>query len=150
MKNTYCPTDIGFINTFDGEDCKAEQWYNGCYHCWSTALAKEKSYDDKSEIAQIAQCFKNISVRMMVKNNEGENEIMTDYLINGLDIVISKNLVKGYVQTRKHHKRRINKKWIKRYGSKPIYDMNYYLIDGKIYMSPKAFEALNIKKEIIK
>lgn len=75
---------------------------------------------------------------------------MIDYLINGLDIVISKNLVKEYVQKRKHHKRRINKKWAKRYGGKPIYDMNYYIIDNKIYMSPKAFEALNIKKEIIK
>lgn len=69
---------------------------------------------------------------------------MTDYLINGLDIVISKNLV-TYVQKRKHHKRRINKKWAKKYGSKPIYDMNYYFIDNKIYMSPRAFEKLNIK-----
>lgn len=71
--------------------------------------------------------------------------MMTDYLINGMDIVISENLVKCYVQKRKHHKRRINKKWAKKYGGKPIYDMNYYFIDNKIYMSPKAFEALNIK-----
>ena len=72
-----------------------------------------------------------------------------DYLINGLDIVISKNLVEKYVQKRKHHKRRINKKWAKKYGSKPVYDMNYYFLDNKVYMSPKAFEALNIEKEII-
>ena len=70
--------------------------------------------------------------------------MLEDYF-NGLDIVISKNLVEKYVQKRKHHKRRINKKWAKKYGNKPIYDMNYYFLDNKVYMSPKAFEALNIK-----
>ena len=93
------------------------------------------------ELELIARCYNNIAIRMLIKSGESENiTMMKDYLINGLDIVISKNLIKGYVQTRKHHKRRINKKWVKKYGSKPIYDMNYYLMDGKIYMSPKAFE----------
>lgn len=72
----------------------------------------------------------------------------TNYF-NGLDIVISKNLVTGYEQKRKHRKRRINKKWLKQYGSKPIYDMNYYFLDNKVYMSPKAFEKLKIKEIIV-
>ena len=85
-----------------------------------------------------------------IEEIKGKKQMDFNELKNGLDIVISKNLVKAYVQKRKHHKRRINKKWAKKYGSKPIYDMNYYFIDNKIYMSPKAFERLNIKKEIIK
>lgn len=93
------------------------------------------------ELELIARCYNNIAIRMLIKSGESENiTMMKDYLINGLDIVISKNLVKGYKQARKHHKKRINKKWLKQYGNKPIYDMNYYLMDGKIYMSPKAFD----------
>jgi hypothetical protein len=91
------------------------------------------------ELELIARCYNNIAIRMLIKS--GENEIMMkDYLVNGLDIVISKNLINGYEQRRKHHKKRINKKWLKQYGNKPIYDMNYYLMDGKVYMSPKAFD----------
>lgn len=39
MRTIHCPKDIGFVNTFDGEDCKREQFYNNCYHCWATAIA---------------------------------------------------------------------------------------------------------------
>ena len=42
MRDIHCPKDIGFENTFSGEDCEKEQHYNNCYHCWSTALAKGK------------------------------------------------------------------------------------------------------------
>ena len=44
MRDIHCPKDIGFENTFSGEDCEKEQHYNNCYHCWSTALAKGKSH----------------------------------------------------------------------------------------------------------
>ena len=43
MRDIHCPKDIGFENTFSGEDCEKEQHYNNCYHCWSTALAKGKA-----------------------------------------------------------------------------------------------------------
>jgi len=43
MRDIHCPKDIGFENTFYEEDCKREQFYNNCYHCWSTAIAKEKA-----------------------------------------------------------------------------------------------------------
>ena len=42
MRDIHCPKDIGFENTFSGEDCEKEQHYNNCYHCWSTALVKGK------------------------------------------------------------------------------------------------------------
>lgn len=44
MRDIHCPKDIGFVDTFSGEDCEKEQYYNNCYHCWSTALAKRKAY----------------------------------------------------------------------------------------------------------
>lgn len=100
---------------------------------------------NEDELKLIAKCYERVAIRMIVESGKSENITMKNYF-NGLDIVISKNLVTGYEQKRKHHKRRINKKWLKQYGNKPIYDMNYYLMDGKIYMSPRAFEALNIKK----
>lgn len=39
MRTIHCPKDIGFVNTFDGEDCEREQFYNDCYHCWTSAIA---------------------------------------------------------------------------------------------------------------
>ena len=92
------------------------------------------------ELEWIARCYNNIAIRMLIKSGESENIIMKDYMYNGLDIVISKNLINNYEQRRKHHKKRINKKWLKQYGNKPIYDMNYYIMGDKIYMSPKGFD----------
>lgn len=40
MRDIHCPKDIGFENTFSGKDCEKEQYYNNCYHCWSTAKVK--------------------------------------------------------------------------------------------------------------
>ena len=40
MREIHCPKDIGFNNIFVGEDCKKEQWYDNCYHCWSSAIAE--------------------------------------------------------------------------------------------------------------
>lgn len=42
MRDIHCPKDIGLENTFINEDCQKEQFYNNCYHCWTTALAKGK------------------------------------------------------------------------------------------------------------
>ena len=52
-------------------------------------------------------------------------------------------------QNKKHHKRRINKKWAKRYGVTE-YDMvppgKPIIIDGVLYITQKDFDLL--KKEI--
>ena len=49
------------------------------------------------------------------------------------------------IQKRKHHKRRINKKWFKRYGTID-YDLlpndDIQLIDGIVYMNKKTFDKL--------
>lgn len=34
----------------------------------------------------------------------------------------------GYEQVRKHRKRRINKKWLKRYGCRPIHDRSRMIL----------------------
>ena len=40
MRDIHCPKDVGLQNIFDGEDCKTEQLYNDCFHCWSSAIGK--------------------------------------------------------------------------------------------------------------
>ena len=40
------------------------------------------------------------------------------------------------VQTRKHKKKRINKKWLKRYGTKQVPWKKMLFFDGKIYGHP--------------
>lgn len=63
-------------------------------------------------------------------------------LFNGMPIYIATKCI----QKRKHHKKRINKKWAKRYG---FYELNYMphgcpmLIDGVLWMTKRDFE--NIK-----
>lgn len=50
------------------------------------------------------------------------------------------------VQARTHKKKRINKKWRKRYGVKEVPWNKLYIADGKIYCHPKMIEK--IKAEI--
>ena len=49
------------------------------------------------------------------------------------------------IQNRTHKKKRINKKWIKRYGF-TIYERlkngEIYMIDGKLYMNQHTYEIL--------
>lgn len=69
---------------------------------------------------------------------------MTDYLslISGNPIYIATKTF----QRRKHHKKRINKKWQKRYG---YYELNYMphnevimMDDGVIWMTKKTYERM--------
>ena len=61
--------------------------------------------------------------------------------VNDLNIVVSPYFITGYEQRRTHRKKRINKKWAKIYGDKPVYDTQHaYLIDGKVYMSPAFYK----------
>lgn len=49
-------------------------------------------------------------------------------------------------QRRKHHKKRINKKWLKRYGCREVNLMEHGKVvlteDGLLYMTKKTFEIL--------
>ena len=64
-------------------------------------------------------------------------------LIDGYQIIISPIMILGYKQKRLHHKRRINKKWEKRYGHSPIYDMEHVYIYGNyLIMSQGYYDKL--------
>lgn len=73
-------------------------------------------------------------------------------MINGYPVHIA---TRKY-QKKKHHKRRINKKWQKRYGFRE-YDLmpqgQVLLINGTLYMTEKTFielkEKLKIERRII-
>ena len=73
-------------------------------------------------------------------------------MINGYPVHIA---TRKY-QKRKHHKRRINKKWQKRYGFRE-YDLmpqgQVLLINGTLYMTETTFielkEKLKIERRII-
>ena len=71
-------------------------------------------------------------------------DIVTDGhgIINGLPIVITTKTV----QRRKHHKKRINKKWLERYGcwEFEMLPPNMYCVfmEGTLYMKKSTFEEL--------
>ena len=49
------------------------------------------------------------------------------------------------IQNRTHKKKRINKKWAKRYGftiSETLKNGEIYMIDGKLYMNQNTYEIL--------
>ena len=51
--------------------------------------------------------------------------------------------IKGWVQSRTHRKKRINKKWLKRYGERPVYeDLIFYRIGENLYMSNGMYKKL--------
>lgn len=76
--------------------------------------------------------------------------------INGQQVTILPDNclpVLRYEQIRRHKKRRINKKWLKRYGTKPVYNQNVsYIVDvgagrKEILVSKKVYEKLKEELE---
>ena len=65
--------------------------------------------------------------------------------ILGYPVVITENMVEA-VQARKHKKKRINKKWLKRYGKKYVPSDKIIVVDRMIYVHPKTFAKL---KELV-
>ena len=66
---------------------------------------------------------------------------MLDKIINGMPVKI----VGGRRQVRTHKKKRINKKWAKKYGYKyysPLKNGKTVIIDGVIYMNRWTYEYL--------
>ena len=61
--------------------------------------------------------------------------------LNGCEVIVSEYLPVNKVQTRKHRKKRINKKWLKLYGY-TIKDYTSYVVDGKICMHPLLFKKM--------
>lgn len=63
--------------------------------------------------------------------------------LTGMNIIIDPTMIDGFRPRRTHKKRRICKKWLKRYGMEPIYDMQHtYIIGNNIIMSKGFFEHL--------
>lgn len=61
---------------------------------------------------------------------------------NGMPVVIN-NYITKTVRCRTHKKRRIDKKWLKRYGYKEVQDdTKMYVFDGKLLMSQKCFDKI--------
>ena len=50
-----------------------------------------------------------------------------------------------YVQARKHKKKRINKKWLKRYGMKEVPWNKFYIEGNKIYCHQKMIEKVKLE-----
>lgn len=64
-------------------------------------------------------------------------------ILNGKKVIISSYITKE-VQCRKHKKKRINKKWLKKYGYKRIPDDNtMYMINDAIIMTQKCFDKIS-------
>ena len=65
---------------------------------------------------------------------------------NGYEVIIS-NILCNRVQKRKHHKYRINKKWLKIYGYNLVSDGKIFMIEDKIIMAQDTWDKIkeNIK-----
>ena len=64
----------------------------------------------------------------------------------GMEIIITECLTKD-IQRRTHKKRRINKKWLKRYGYKCVPDNDKMIVfNNKLFMTKGAYEK--VKKGI--
>lgn len=60
----------------------------------------------------------------------------------GMEIFITEWITKD-IQRRKHKKRRINKKWLKRYGYKCVPDNDKIILsDNKLFMTRGAYERV--------
>ena len=71
-------------------------------------------------------------------------EISVNYF--GMEIFITELITKD-IQRRKHKKRRINKKWLKRYGYKCVPDNDKIIVfNNKLFMTKGAYER--VKKEL--
>lgn len=65
----------------------------------------------------------------------------TEYL-NGKRIFIT-NMITKDVQARKHRKKRINKKWLKRYRHKAVSDdAKVYMTNEAVFMTRRCFDKL--------
>ncbi|MBQ7863807.1 MAG: hypothetical protein IJ353_04980 [Lachnospiraceae bacterium] len=67
--------------------------------------------------------------------------ILVDYY-NGIPIVVTDAITKK-IRSRTHRKKRIDKKWLRRYGYKEVTDHSKtILVNGTLYMSQKMYDRL--------
>ena len=64
-------------------------------------------------------------------------------MLNGMPIIIT-NAITKTIRCRTHKKKRIDKKWLKRYGYKEVQDdTKMYMVNGLLYMSQKCYNKLS-------
>jgi len=74
------------------------------------------------------------------------------YSYNGYKIVMNKHMVdtsKPYILVRTNKKRRIDKKWEKKYGYKPQYSTNIFVNGNVLIVSPLTFRKLRQLSKIV-
>ena len=62
MHEIKCPKDIGIENIFSENECEVEKAYNGCYHCWSSSLAKYRHEIHNEAIEKFSRALLNQDV----------------------------------------------------------------------------------------
>lgn len=69
---------------------------------------------------------------------------MKDYkaMFTGVQVIACEWMTTGVRPKRRHKRKRIQKKWIKRYGYEPIPNKQVYLIDGKLCGHPKTINKI--------
>ena len=66
----------------------------------------------------------------------------------GMQIIVSNSITKE-VRTKKHKKRRIDKKWLKKYGYKHVPDNDTILhIDDCLYMTQKCYDKIKYQLDV--
>lgn len=64
-------------------------------------------------------------------------------MIAGKQIIINEHITKQ-VQCRTHRKKRINKKWLKRYGTRTVPDNQKILVTQEyVFMTQKCFDKIS-------
>jgi hypothetical protein len=64
-------------------------------------------------------------------------------MLSGMPVIIN-NYITKTVRCRTHKKRRIDKKWLKRYGYKDVQDdTKMYMVDGSLFMSQKCYDKFS-------
>lgn len=65
-----CPHDIGFDDTFPNKECEMRRFYDDCYHCWQSSLARNRQTIqyatlDKVQNALVARIQERINSNMI-------------------------------------------------------------------------------------
>lgn len=79
-----------------------------------------------------------------LKDIKASNERSEIKEVNGMEISEQSTFIKGYSKEplKKHKNRRIQKKWIKKYGFKPMPDPQIYFINNKIMGHPETIRKM--------
>lgn len=106
-------------------------YYRGCTHCFNSVENFRKYLEDKDKIC-VENDFVNYKVLGADTSSKPDSYSIQFYVM---------------VQARKHKKKRINKKWLKRYGYKCVPDNDKMIVsNNKLFMTKGAYER--VKKGI--